>query len=91
MNSLIVMLSIMFLGGLGLVFFAWKFKYSAGGKFINIKNQQYVSSKEKFFVVQWNNKEFLCFAGPNTFEVIDNKKLVKNDIFEKVLAESCTV
>ena len=89
MNSLLIILSLMLLVGIAVVFFAWKLKYPGSSKFIVVKNQHYVSSREKFFVVTWNNKDFLCFSGPNTFKVIDNKKLVKNEMFEKVLAESC--
>lgn len=90
MNVLMMTLVLMILAGFGVLFFTWKMK-NQGGHFISVKNQYFVSSREKFILLTWNKKEFLCFVGPNTFQVIDNKKLVKNDVFEKVLAENCTL
>lgn len=79
---------------LSIFLFVWAQKARwKNSNFMSVKGQYFLSSRERFLLISWNQKEYLCFAGSQGLTLVDShqNKLVDNEKFEKILAQSCSV
>lgn len=68
--------------------FYWSYKVRLkNSPYVKIHGQHYLSTKERLMIINWNQKEYLCFASPAGLTVIDKKNKVNHESFDEVLAE----
>ena len=86
MSASILLLMAMFICCAFLFYYNCKVRFK-NSPHVKIHGQHYLSPKERLMIINWNQKEYLCFASPAGLTVIDKKNKVHHEAFEDVLAQ----